>query len=60
MKIGRWEAQCVGGYKRLADVDELYAQVDSEAVCAAVKRYFSADTWNVVRSLPAEEAAQHE
>ena len=60
MKIGRWEAQCVGGYKRLADVDELYAQVDSEAVRAVVGRYFSTDSWNIVWSLPTEEAALHE
>ena len=59
MKIGRWEAQCLGGYKRLADVDGLYAAVDSKAVQAVVDRYFSPDTWNVVRSLPTEETALH-
>jgi predicted Zn-dependent peptidase len=57
MKIGRWEAQCVGGYKRLADVDELYGAVDSVAVQAVVERYFSPDTWNVVHSLPTQEVA---
>lgn len=60
MKIGRWEAQSVGGYKRLADVEAFYTAVDSKAVQSVVERYFSADTWNVVHSLPTEESVSHE
>ena len=52
MKIGRWEAQCQGGYRRLAEVGDRYAAVDSAAVQSVVQRRFSPSTWNVVHSLP--------
>ena len=54
MKIGRFEAQCVGGYRRLADAEEVYATVDSAAVQKVVKRYFAPETFNIVYSLPTD------
>jgi zinc protease len=57
LKIGRWEAQCQGGYRRLGEVEARYAAADSEAMQSVVQRYFSPDTWNVVLSLPTEVAA---
>lgn len=60
LKLGRWEAQCVGGYHRLGDVDELYAAVDAEAIKTAVGKYFATATWNVVHSLPTAEVVEHE
>jgi zinc protease len=56
MKIGRWEAQCIGGYRRLADVEALYASVDSAAVQDVVRRYFATERFNTVHSLPTEGA----
>ncbi|MCA8955584.1 MAG: insulinase family protein [Planctomycetes bacterium] len=56
LRIGRWDAQCRGGYRRLAEVETRYAAVDSARLQSAVARYLSPMTWNVVTSLPGGDA----
>lgn len=54
LKIGRWEAQCQGGYRRLAEVETRYAVADNDAMRSVVQKYFSTEGWNVIHSLPTE------
>ena len=57
LKIGRWEAQCQGGYRKLAEVERRYAASDSAAMQHLVQRYMTPDRWNIVHSLPTENGA---
>ena len=52
MRIGRWEAQCQGGYLQLNDVEARYRAVDSAAAQDVITRHLKPATWNVVHSLP--------
>ena len=57
LKIGRWEAQCQGGYRKLGEVEQRYAASDSAAMQRVVQQYMAADSWNIVHSLPTENGA---
>ncbi len=60
MKIGRWDAQSHGGYRRLADVERLYDAVDSAAVQRVAASHFSPKVWNVAVSLPRTQDSPRE
>ena len=56
IRLGRWESSCKGGYRLLADVEEMYAAVDSGRIRDLAARYMSPDKWQVSHSVPSPDA----
>ncbi len=55
MKIGRFEAMSVKGYRQLADVPRVFDTVTNAGLRQVAARYLRADAWNIAWSLPMEE-----
>jgi zinc protease len=55
-KLGQFEAMAPQGFRLAETVLERYATVDRRRVQEALQRYFGRDSWNVVWSLPLEQA----
>ena len=52
MKIGRFEAMSIKGYRQLADVPAVFDSVTNARLKEVAGSYFHSDAWNIVWSLP--------